>query len=274
MSLWNHFGPPSIFFTISPCDFVSFRMKLYVTSDHNKSPSLDWTTEECITDWTLRSNIRSTFLGDGAIEFQNFLQIFIEDCLGWDVKKRKPKCNGMFGGLLAFGVTVEEQARFTLHIHFLLWIKYFNSVRNNIFSEDPEVREKARNCMVEYVSKIMTASYPDLEVIHNKSRDVNEVCPGKMILVGDQEIRNIRHKTKFLEANVVVAKCNVCNQSFTTVHMVNNSLNIWKSKIPSENIYNFHHPILEERSDVYAMLFPYRNTALSKKKSDYLKEKY
>ena len=128
--------------------------------------------------------------------------------------------------------------------------------------------------MVEYVSKIMTGSYPDLEVTHNKSRDVNKACPGKMIPVSDQEIGNIRQKTKCLEAKGVVAKCNVCKQSFTTVWMVNNSLNIWKSKIPSDNIYNFNHPMSEERSDVYAMLFPYRNTALSKKKADSLKEKY
>ena len=32
--------------------------------------------------------------------------------------------------------------------------------------------------MVEYVSKIMTASYPDLELTHNKLSDINEVCPG------------------------------------------------------------------------------------------------
>ena len=70
MSLWNHFGPPSIFLTISPCDFVSFRMKLYATSDCHKLPSLHWKNEECIADWTLRSKLRNTFLGTGAIEFR------------------------------------------------------------------------------------------------------------------------------------------------------------------------------------------------------------
>ena len=89
MSLWNHFGPPSIVLAISTCDIVSFRMKLYATPDCHKLPSLDWTNEECIADWTLRSKLRNTFPGAGAIELQNFLQIFIKDCLGWDVKKRK-----------------------------------------------------------------------------------------------------------------------------------------------------------------------------------------
>ena len=65
-----------------------------------------------------------------------------------------------------------------------------------MLSEDPDFREKARNFMVEYLSKIMTASYLDLEVPHNKSRNVNEACLAKIISVRDQEIRNIRQKNK------------------------------------------------------------------------------
>ena len=104
----------------------------------------------------------------------------------------------MFGELSVFGRTVEEKARYTLHIDFLLWLKYFNSLQNDLFSDDPEVRQRTRNCMVEYVSKIMTASYPDLEVNHNKSRDVNKAFPGKIISVSDQKIRNIRQIKNFL----------------------------------------------------------------------------
>ena len=91
MSLWNHFGPPSLFFTVSPCDEVSFRMKLYATAEMHKLPSLDWSDEECLADWTLRSKLRTKYPGAGAIEFQNFLQIFLEDCLGWDLKKKEKK---------------------------------------------------------------------------------------------------------------------------------------------------------------------------------------
>ena len=74
-----------------------------------------------------------------------------------------------------------------------------------MFSEDPVLREKARICMVECVSKILTASYPDLEVTHSKSRDINEACPGKIIPVSDQEIRNIRqiHNIKYSPMNLV-----------------------------------------------------------------------
>ena len=92
-------------------------------------------------------------------------------------KKGEKKCNEILGELLAFGGKVDKHASFTLYIHFLLWLKYLNYVQNNIFSEDIEVIEKARSFMVEYLSKIMTASYLVLDVTHNKFRDVNEACP-------------------------------------------------------------------------------------------------
>ena len=55
-----------------------------------------------------------------------------------------------------------------------------------MFSQDPEVKEQASNCTVEYLSKIITTYYRDLEVTHNKSRHVNEACPGKIIPDRDQ----------------------------------------------------------------------------------------
>ena len=62
-------------------------MKLYATADSCKVPSLEWPDEECLADWTLRKKLRSKYPGAGAIEFQNFIQLMPEDCLGWDVKK-------------------------------------------------------------------------------------------------------------------------------------------------------------------------------------------
>ena len=109
MAMWNYFGPPSLFFTISPCDEVSFKMKLYATANSYKLPTLDWSDEECLADWTLRSKLRSKYPGAGAIEFQNFIQIMMEDCLGWNIIKIGRTCGGIFGNVEAFEGTVEEQ---------------------------------------------------------------------------------------------------------------------------------------------------------------------
>ena len=140
-------------------------------------------------------------------------------------------------------------------------------MRGNMFSQDFETRERARKCMIEYCSKIMTSSYPDLDLTHTKSKESDEKCLGDIIPVDDQVIRNLRHKSKCIDEKGVIAKCNACKQSFTTSKIVNNSLNNWKAKLASEKMYSFQHPISRERSDVYAMLFPYRKTTVSKNKS-------
>ena len=61
------------------------------TADTHKLPSLEWSDEDCLAEWRVRSNLRSKYPGAGAIEFQNFIQIMLEDCLGWDIKKNKRK---------------------------------------------------------------------------------------------------------------------------------------------------------------------------------------
>ena len=116
-------------------------------------------------------------------------------------------------------------------------------MRGNMFSEDSETRERARKCMIEYCSRIMTSSYPDLDLTHTKSKESSEKCLGDIVPVNDQEIRNLRHKSKCIDAKGVIGKCNACNQSFTTSQMVNNSLNNWKANLKSEKMYSFQHQI-------------------------------
>ena len=140
-------------------------------------------------------------------------------------------------------------------------------MRGNMFSQDFETRERARKCMIEYCSKIMTSSYPDLDLTHTQSKESDEKCLGDIIPVDDQVIRNLRHKSKCIDEKGVIAKCNACKQSFTTSKIVNNSLNNWKAKLATEKMYSFQHPISRERSDVYAMLFPYRKISVSKNQS-------
>ena len=49
----DYFGTQAIFFTISPCDECSFRIRLYATSKEHTLPSLEFSDEECIADLTL-----------------------------------------------------------------------------------------------------------------------------------------------------------------------------------------------------------------------------
>ena len=93
-------------------------------------------------------------------------------------------------------------------------------MRGNMFSEDPETRDRARKCMIEYCSRIMTSLYPDLDLTHTKSKESNEKCLGDIVPVNNQEIRNLRHESKCIDAKGVIAKCNACNQSFTRTKLL------------------------------------------------------
>jgi hypothetical protein len=57
-SMWYSFGPPSIFFTISPGDECSFRIKLYVNLKMDLLPKPTEDDDALIFDSLFRSKIR------------------------------------------------------------------------------------------------------------------------------------------------------------------------------------------------------------------------
>ena len=52
-SLWYYFGAPVVFFTVTPCDECSFRVRLYATCQEHKLPSIDNIEDrsECLLDF-------------------------------------------------------------------------------------------------------------------------------------------------------------------------------------------------------------------------------
>ena len=61
--------------------------------------------------------------GAGCIEFRSRLEIFIEHILMWDIKKHRSKGTGVFGVVLAYGITVEDQPSTSfLHAHMIIII--------------------------------------------------------------------------------------------------------------------------------------------------------
>jgi len=56
-SMWYNLGPPAVFFTISPGDECSFRIKLYVNQKMELLPQPSMSQNECIYDMLYRSKI-------------------------------------------------------------------------------------------------------------------------------------------------------------------------------------------------------------------------
>ena len=55
-------------------------MKLFGTCTSHKLPSLNWTEEEFVTDLKFRPELRLTYPGAGALEYQSIMKIVIEKC--------------------------------------------------------------------------------------------------------------------------------------------------------------------------------------------------
>ena len=87
-------------------------------------PGVDFSDEDCIGDYKMRCDQRTTFPGASAFDFSAIFNIVIADILGWDEKKRCPfPYGGAFGDIDGFSGAVEEQGRKTLHAHMLVFIK-------------------------------------------------------------------------------------------------------------------------------------------------------
>jgi hypothetical protein len=125
-SMWYTFGPPAVFFTISPGDECSFRIKLYLNLKMDMLPQPTSDESDLIADFHFRSKLRIDNPGACAREYNSIMQIIMEALIGWDFKEKKQTSLGIFGKILGFSDTSEEQGRKTLHSHVLLFIALFD----------------------------------------------------------------------------------------------------------------------------------------------------
>ena len=196
-SLWHYFGAPAVFFTVTPCDECSFRVRLYATSQEHKLPDIKDIENQkyCLLDLNTRKKLRGKYPGACVLEYRSIIQIVINILIGWN-EKTKIGTNGIFGVPLAYADCCEEQARYTLHSHILIWIENFNAVRNLLFHNDEQIRNSAKTELENYFQSIAQASFGDMfdfdstsscvpKPIHNLN---NVLIPPR-----DQDLRHMRH---------------------------------------------------------------------------------
>ena len=80
-----------------------------------------------------------------ALFFEEVLQVIIKELISWDEKNEAPRegYEGLFRVPTAFTMSNEEQARHTLHVHNLLWIKNLNELWEKLLSAATTLCEKA-----------------------------------------------------------------------------------------------------------------------------------
>ncbi|MGQ7123504.1 hypothetical protein ACUN9Z_38170, partial [Escherichia sp. HC-CC4] len=65
----------------------------------------------------------------------------------------------IFGEILGWSDTTEEQGRKTLHSHILLFIASFDRLISMLWSASEEVRRRAKDELTKYIAQTMSSSY-------------------------------------------------------------------------------------------------------------------
>ena len=151
-------GLPAVFFTVTPEDLENFRIRVYASlSGVSEPPSPNATPEELERDFDLCVDMRRKYPGLCAFDFEQVLDIIIEDVLGWDVDKRKSQTEGgAFGRLNGWYIAVEEQGRKTLHAHMLLWVEGWTELLQRLYSNDETEQKIAGDQLRNNIDQIMS----------------------------------------------------------------------------------------------------------------------
>ena len=174
--LWTCFGPLCVFFTISPADECSFRVSLFCNTSKQNLPDVNASEDQCIANMLFQAKERTEILGACAREFNSL--IVMEILIGWNSKKREQTRKGIFGQVMAWGDTTEEQGWFTLHSHILLWIVNFDHLVTMLWSNKEDIREKAKTELLKYFENIMCSTYDirEEEFVHKKFSKKTSEC--------------------------------------------------------------------------------------------------
>ena len=218
-ALTEYFGCHSIFFTVTPDDECTFVVRMYANKGRKiYVPGCDCSEDECIADFKLRAKKRTQYPGACSLYYQSVIQ-GVYEMMGWDLNRNCKKGVGIFGEPLAISRADEEQNRHTLHGHFLVWIKDFGKVRNDLFHSELEKREDSRMKICKYVEEIFCSDYgydESLPVVHE---DCGQCLPLSELFVDiheKQPLRDARHKIGSSDIEGKILKCSQCNVNVST----------------------------------------------------------
>jgi hypothetical protein len=83
----------------------------------------------------------------------------MESLAGWNFKEQKQGYYGIFGEVMGWCDTTEEQARYTLHSHILLFIAQFDWLISLLWSDSEHIRRKAKDELTKYMEQTMSSTY-------------------------------------------------------------------------------------------------------------------
>ena len=119
-------------------------------------------------------------------------------------------------------MAVEEQARKTLHVHILLWLKDLPYNREDIF-KSIKLKRECMKSIIEYSNKISSTSLLGNKILKIEHRcfernNTSQVRPREIEpkIKDDQRLRNLRHREGCRQECGAIAQCHVCEKQWTS----------------------------------------------------------
>ena len=219
----TRFGLPALFFTVTPEDHCNFRIQVLRHGKKDFFPHANEMNQSKLNDiYEACAETRTFYPGLCAIDFRNILHLVVRYVLGWNEDTQTAE-EGAFGKILAFYEAVEEQARKTLHVHFIVWLQDWNELLSRLYSDESDTRLLAGQELGKFVDKVMSNK---LHGNDTKVEKFDHDCESKDIEFCEfQDLRNLRHKkgqSKLHGYNI--AKCKTCETKFDSEILTKNEI--------------------------------------------------
>jgi hypothetical protein len=167
-------------------------------------------------------------------------------------------------------VPMKEQGRKTLHRHWQIWVKELSqTLRNSLFHQNVEIKDKARRKFCGIIDKVVCASYGQEVCITHRCVDQNNThtmkhdIPQNIFKQKESDIfRQVRNKDACNEVKGGIMYCEDCDKTISTVDIVNQSLQIWRDSIITGERAQYTRPdtqilLSTARLDMAAYTFSY-----------------
>ncbi|KAG1694469.1 hypothetical protein DVH05_028660 [Phytophthora capsici] len=212
----QRFGILQLFFTISPDSSGTY--SIAVKSGDVSKAAIESANLALLPTRAERKQIAGGNPMQCARYFESVVDIVIDDILGWDVARSRPKRGGgAFGVVRAFGAAAETQQAGDLHAHFAVWLYGFPRTWADLNDALTDTVFKTR--LAKFADAVMTTNFPALDEpnICTSASCGNQLHP---IEVG---VRAFRRPLPGQKAPATSA-CTLCRRQYCDKDILNNAI--------------------------------------------------
>ncbi len=165
---------------------------------------------------------------------------------------------------------MKNRAVKTFHRHWQIWVQELNqTLQDCLFDMDANKKKDAQKTFCQHIDNVISASYgPDLSITHrcidgDENEQLKIGIANKLLREKDPtHFRHARHKELYDEVKGGIVYCPDCNQTMSTIDIVNNTLQRWKDCLIPGDRAQHNRPdtmilLSQERLDMAAYTFSY-----------------